>query len=321
MTARNATLALAALAIALVFAQDLIPSAPLYHTWQYALALTIALAVMVAHANGVRRGRDGVAGRGLLLAFGGAAVVVVAGLAAGLLGPDTVLVVGTPGTLKSLPALGGAAFFAPVDANELARGSSVVTLRRGGREIVVGPGTRRPIGESLLYLDAHPAAYIDAADAGGAHVTLTQPTNASFLSPVLLFREHQRIGAFDVPLDTFATPALHRIVRVLYFTPRQLAQLAHPGADATRPAVIFTASDEAGKPLGITLAASGQTVSLAGLRLRATLGSYPALAVAAAPPPWALSLGIALFVGGIAWSALSGRAGARAPVPRQPQSA
>jgi hypothetical protein len=38
--------------------------------------------------------------------------------------------------------------------------------------------------------------------------------------------------------------------------------------------------------------------------VRATLGAYPALAVAAAPPTWALVLGIALFVLGVAWSAL-----------------
>ncbi|MBV9439772.1 MAG: hypothetical protein JOZ24_07255, partial [Candidatus Eremiobacteraeota bacterium] len=95
MTARVAALAVALVAIGLVLAQDVLPATPLYHTWQYALALTIALLVMLGYANGARRGDDGVAGKRLLLALAGAAVVVLAGLASGLLGPDTASVSGT----------------------------------------------------------------------------------------------------------------------------------------------------------------------------------------------------------------------------------
>jgi hypothetical protein len=321
VTARAATLAVALLAIALVLAQDLYPVSALYHTWQYAAALALALAVMIAYANGVRRGDDGVLGRRLLVAVAGAAIVDVAGLASGLLGPDTAAVIGTPGTVTPVPALGAAAFFAAADPAALARESGVVTLRRrGAPEIVLEGGGRRLAGESLLYLDPRPAAFVEAFDDHGAHLTVTQPTNASFLSPVLLFRQRQRVGSFDLPFDTFATPARHRVLRALYFTPQQLREFAHAGVtDTTHPALVLTASDDGGRPLGITLASSGQTVAIGGLRVRVTLGTYPALAIASAPPAWALALGIALFLAGLGWSVLRPRGGARSGV--QPQGA
>ena len=275
----------------------------MYHTWQYALALAIGLTVIVAYANGARRGGNGVVGKRLVLAMAGGTIAGVAGLASGLLGPDTASVSGTPGTVVPIPALGAAAFFGAADAGTIAHGSAGVILRRKvAGEIALVPSAHRVIGESLVYLESHPAAYVDAYDEHGAHLTVTQPTNASFLSPVLLFRQRQRIGALDVPFDTFATPARHRIVRALYFTPRDLAQFNRAEAGTKEPALVLTVSDDAGKPLGIKLAGAGQDVTIAGIRVRATLGAYPALAVAAAPPTWALILGVALFVLGLAWS-------------------
>ena len=310
MSARVAALAAGAIAIALVLAQDVYPATPLYHGWQYALALAIALVVVLAYANGARRGDDGVVGRRLIVAMLGAAVVAVAGLAAGLLGPDTAQVIGTPGTVTPVPALGAAAFFAPADADAIASGGAGVILRRhNAGEIVLGPPSRRVLGESLVYLEARPAAYVDVYDENGAHLTVTQPTNASFLSPVLLFHDRQRIGALDVPLDTFATPARHRIIRALYFSAHDLAQFDHAGAqlDSSRPGLILSASDDQGRSLGITLAPSGRGIVFAGLRIRATIGTYPALAIAAAPPTWALVAGIALFMGGCIWGVLRPR--------------
>lgn len=307
MTARVAALGIAAIAIALVLAQDLYPATPLYHTWQYALALTLGLAVLGAYANGARRGDDGVRGRRLLAAMAGAATVAAAGLASGLLGPDTVVIAGTPGTVAPIPALGAAAFFSAADADAIARGAGTVTLRRrNAAAIVLQPAARRLLGESLVYLELRPAAYVDVSDARGAHLTITQPTNASFLSPVLLFAARQRIGAVEVPLDTFATPARHLSVRALYFTPKDLAQFGRAGAPAAgaRPALVLSAADDRGNPKGMTLASSGGEVSLGGLRVHVTLGTYPALAIAAAPPAWVLIGGIALFLAGLAWSAL-----------------
>jgi hypothetical protein len=321
VSARIAALAVAALVIALALAQDVYPQTPLYHTWQYALALAIGFAVVLAYANGARRGEDGVAGRRLLVAIAGALIAGLAGLASGLLGPDTASVIGTPGTVTPVPALGAAAFFAPVDASSLARGEAGVTLRRrNAPEVTLAPGARRVLGESLVELEPRPAAYVEAFDARGAHLTVTQPVGTAFLSPVLLFRDRQRIGAFDVPFDTFATPARHRVLRALYFTPEQLRGFVHAGTavDGSRPAVILTAADDSGKQLGITLAASGSTIALAGIRVRVTLGTYPALTVASAPVTWALVAGIVLFLAGIAWSAIPPR---RAAAPAQPQGA
>jgi hypothetical protein len=306
VTSHRGALAIALVAIALVVAQIVYPFTALYHTWQYAFALAIALGVMAAYARGALRGRRGVRGKRLLVAFGGAAIVAVAGLASGLLGPDTAYVTGSPGTVVPIPALAAAAFFSPVDAVAIARGTGGVTLRRrGAPDIVLAGAARRLDGESLLFLQPRPAAYVEQFDDRGARLTTTQPANASFLSPVLLFPQRQRIGDADVPLDTFAAPARHRIVRALYFTPAQLARFGHGGAvrDRSRPALVLAAADDAGRTLGIALAESGQTVALAGIRVRATVGTYPALAVAAAPPAWALALGAVLFAGGLAWAA------------------
>ena len=305
MNPRIAALAVAAIVIALAVAQDIYPQTPLYHTWQYALALAIGLTVALAYANGARRGAGGIAGKRAVLAMAGAVVAGVAGLASGLLGPDTASVAGTPGTDVTVPALDAAAFFGAADAGAIARGSAGVILRRkAGGEIDLSPAAHRVMGESLVYLVPQPAAYVDAYDERGAHLTVTQPTNASFLSPVLLFRQRQRIGELDVPFDTFATPALHRVVRALYFTPRDLAQFNRANGDTKEPALILSVADDSGKPLGIKLAAAGQDVTIAGVRVRATLGTYPVLAVAATPPVWALVVSVALFVLGLAWSVL-----------------
>ena len=321
MSARRTAIAISSLAIALVVAQDVYPQTPLYHTWQYALALAIALAVVVLYSNGVRRGGDEPSGKRTLIAMLGAAVVIVAGLAAGLLGPDTSQIVGTPGTVTPVGALGVAAFFAPADAAAIVRGdANVVLRRRNGPDITLDGGRHRVFGESLLSLEPRPAAFLEAWDASGHHLTITQPNNASFLSPVLLFRDRQRIGAIDVPFDTFATPAQHRVVRALYFTPHDLAGFRHDLGDTTHPAVVLTATDDAGRPLGITLARSGSDVSLSGVRFRVTIGTYPALTVASAPPTWALVIGVVLFALGVGWSSIRPR-GDGAARAAQPQGA
>lgn len=313
MNARVVALAVAVLAIGLVVAQIAAPATPLYHTWQYALALVLALTVLGSYANGARKGEDGVAGKRLLVTIAGAAVVALAGLASGLLGPDTATISGTPGTVTPIPALGAAAFFSAADAGTVARGDASVTLRRrNGAPVSIENGGRKLLGESLVYLDAQPAAAVAAYDARGAHLTVTQPNAASFLSPVLLFREKQRIGDLRVPFDTFATPAQHRVFRALYFTPDQLRAFRHAAIEAKEPALVVTAADDRGQPLGITLATSGTDVMLAGVRLRVTLGTYPALAIAAAPEPWALVPGLLLFALGLMWSASALRSPQRA---------
>lgn len=308
MTSRVPALGVAVVAILLVLAQLAFPATPLYHTWQYALALALALVVLLGYANAARRGEDGLPGRRLALAMAGAAIVDLAGLASGLLGPDTATIAGTPGTVVPIPALGAAAAFAPADADAIARGRAAVGLRRrGAGELAIDGGARRLVGESLLYLQPEPAAYVEATDARGAHLTITQPTNASFLSPVLLFRDRQRIGGLSVPLETFATPATKRVFRALYFTPADLATFRRDAGELREPALVMTAASDDGRPLGVALARSGVDTTLGDVRLRVTIGSYPALAIAAAPEPWALVAGLLLFVGGLAWAGWTAR--------------
>jgi hypothetical protein len=295
-------------AIALVLAQDVAPGAAFYHSWQYALALAVALALMVGYAVGAWRGHDGPVGRRLVLALVGAVAVDVAGLASGLLGPDTATIVGTPGTVAPIAALGAAAFFPATDADGLARGAGAVVLRRRGHAAIeLGVGTRRLLGDSVISLSPRPAAYVEAWDARGAHLTVTQPTGTAFLSPVLQFGTRQRItDALTVPVDGFATPAEHRSFRALYFSPRDLAGFPHHVGDPDRPGVILTAADDAGRPLGITLSQGGR-LTFGGVTLRVTLGTYPALSIASAPDPVALALGLAAFVLGLVWvAALTG---------------
>jgi hypothetical protein len=311
MSARVAGTAAAGVALALALTQDVLPGAAFYHRWQYALLLAAALAVVVASIVSALRSGS----RWAALALGGALLAGLAGLASGLLGPDTASVIGTPGTVAPIPALGAAAFFGAADAAAIGRGDATIVLRRPGKPALeVAAFGHRLDGESILGLEARPAAFVEAWDEHGAHLTITQPSNASFLSPVLLFRQRQKIGEFDVPFDVFATPGRGRIFHALFFTPRDLANFPHAVADTAHPALILTVSDEAGKPLGIALAPSAKTIELGGVRVRATLGTFPALTIASAPPAWALAGGLALSALGLAGGALSARRRAGAAI-------
>jgi len=140
---RITALGFACVAIGLTAAQDVFPAREWYHGWQYITILAIAIVVDLAYAWRARRGEDGRAGRRLALAMAGAAIVGLAGAISGLCGPDTVTVVGTPGTVTPVPDLGAAAFFSVVDAPAIERGDAGVTLRRRGAPPVdVG---RRPV--------------------------------------------------------------------------------------------------------------------------------------------------------------------------------
>ena len=316
MISRAAALWAAGCGVALVIAQDVVPGAALYHSWQYALAVTVVLAIAALSIIPALRGRIGSRGPWLAAALAAAAAIDVAGLASGLLGPDTARIIGAPGTVMPIPALGAAAFFGPADADTIARGNAEVVLRRRGSAAlrIVAAGHRLD-GESILGLDARPAAFIDAWDARGGHLTITQPANASFLSPVLLFRQRQRIGEFEVPIDVFATPGRARVFRALYFSPRDLASFHRTVADVSHPALVLSVADDNGRPAGIVLAPSGQTVTIGGVRVRATIGTYPSLSIAAAPPAWALAAGLPLFALGIAGSFVPSRARAAAVQP------
>jgi hypothetical protein len=302
VSSRATALAFALVAIALTLAQELFAALDWYHGWQYIVFLALAIVVMLSYAWQTRR-----TGARLALALAGAAVVALAGLLSGLIGPDTVTVIGTPGTVTPLPDLGVAAFFNPVTPDTLARGGETVTLRRrDGAAVEVG-AQPVPLGLSVAFAQPRPAAYVVARDARGNRLTVTQPANAAFLSPVILFRQTQSIHDRTFPFDTFAVPAAHRIVRVLYFSPADLAAFGRTpaaGANANEPAAVLSVADDAGAPQGITLAASGREADAGGVRVTITLGTYPVLEVASAPQPYALLGGLLLFVCAGGWSLL-----------------
>jgi hypothetical protein len=300
-----ASLLAALLACALVAAQIAFPGAALFHTWQYAFALAILAWLLIAYGTRVMREKGRRGGRMLGLALLGVLIVVADGLASGLLGPDTERVARAPGSITPIPEV-GAVFFSGADPQTVEKGEAVVTVRRKNEpEIVVTPGSRKFDGALLLSTTPSTAAYIDAFDEKGNHLTVTQPTGGSFLSPVLLFADRQNIAGRVRPVDGFALPGARRSVKVVYFSAADAAEMHLPvPADASgKPALLFDVFDESGNhSLGIGVAASGETVSVGGVRLRPTLGSYPQLVIASVPEPYALLLGFGLFVFGLAAS-------------------
>lgn len=304
MSARATAFAFAVVAIGLTIAQDVWPARDWYHGWQYITILSIAIVVMFAHALRAWRGKDGPAGKRIALALAGAIACGTAGLLSGLIGPDGVTVVGTPGTVTPVPDLGAAAFFAPADPQSIPRGDATVTLRRrDAAPVDVGPRPV-PIGLWVAFTQSHPSAYVVVRDGNGRRLTITQPNNPSFLSPVILFRQTQQIHDSSFPFDTFAVPGVHRVVRILYFTPADLVAFRHdPDAPAPKqPGAILSVSDDAGKQIGITMAPSGSEVTIGGMRVAVTLGTYPVLQLASAPQPFAVLAGLIVFLLAGAWA-------------------
>jgi hypothetical protein len=142
--------------------------------------------------------------------------------------------------------------------------------------------------------------HVDAADARGGHLTITQPTNASFLSPVLLMQQQTVIDGMNVRFDSFSVPALSRNVKAVLFTEQQAAQLHTDPPIIGQPAVLFAVADNADHVVrgGIGLVAPGAQKQIGGLRLSATVLTYPALVVASAPYWPILALGVLLVIGG-----------------------
>ncbi len=300
MTGRLIAIVAALLAIGGTLAQYANPDWPGYHEWQYATSLVVALILVGAYAGGAARGRDGEIGTRLAIAAAGTFVVAIAGLASGLLGPDTETIARAPGTVAPLPEIGAAAFFPSVDAAGVAAGDAALVLRRkNGEETSVPPHVTRIAGADALALSPHRAAFVEARDPAGRRLTVTQPTNAAFLSPVLFFPGSVTIAGHVAPQDSFAVPALHRQVRTILFD--RLAS-AHGRGLGNRAAVLFAVDDDAGRPVsgGIGFAPDAGTVLLGGLRLRATLGTYPTLVISSVPAPYATGAGLAIVLAGIA---------------------
>jgi hypothetical protein len=304
VSARIVALVSAAACIALVLAQDAVPTWSGFHTWQYATVLVLLGVTLTAYALEARAGRDGDVGTKLVVALIGALVVGAAGLASGLLGPDSQTIVRAPGTVAPLPDAGIAAFFGNADAATIERGDARVVLRqKNGVSLELGPGERRFIGTAAFELHPALAAFIEARDERGRHLTVTQPTNAAFLSPILLFPGSVPVAGRTLPSDEFATPAVQRQIKAFFFS-RSATAAARAHGLAGKEAILFAVDDSQGRMVqgGIGFAESGSAVNLGGLSLRATIGTYPALVVSAVPYPPALWLGLVTFVAGLGFA-------------------
>ena len=304
MSGRAAALVAAVVGITIVLAQDVAPGFALYHSWQYAVVLGIAATVVIGYVLGARKGTDGPLGTRLVVAMLGSLAIIAAGIASGLLGPDTEVVARAPGTVAPIPSAGVAAFFPIAGSDAIARGDALVTLRRrNASALTLGRNGRRYLGASVLTLVPKIAAYVEARDPKGAHLTITQPTNPAFLSPVLLFTQLVPIAGKELPADSFAVPALHRQIKAFYFAKGATTGMNAHGA-GSGDALLFAVDDEAGHllPGAIGFDPAGSMLEIGGVRLSGALGTYPALQVAAVPEPLALWAGGALFVAGIAFA-------------------
>jgi hypothetical protein len=280
--------------IGLVLAQDVFPAWTGFHAWPYAASLTLVAAVVL----GAFRGADAAATAALL----GTLVIVCAGIGSGLLGPDTEVVARAPGTVAPIPGAAAAAFFPDAGAADIARGDARVLIRRtDGGSFDLGAGDRKYAGATEISLQPHLAAYVEARDAVGRHLTITQPTNPAFLSPVLLFTQNVTVAGKLLPADSFAAPALHREIKVFYFS-KSDSQLGRSHGVAGIPSLLFAVDDsDSGKtvPGGIAFVRSGGSANLGGIRLHGTIGSYPAVVISAVPYGPALALGALLVFGGL----------------------
>ncbi len=296
----NSLVLLAPLTLAVVACEILFPGRDFYHYgwFNVALAALVVAGLLAArapfHAAKSARSRIGVAA----IAFG-AAIVGFAGVASGLLAPDNRVVVGAPGANVRVDELGGTLAF-PLKTAGAGAAALDVVLTRSGRTTAIGASGRN-IGTFVLRQVPRDVVYVEAADRLGASLTVTQPNGATFLSPVLMMQQRQKIPDtnLDLPFDGFAVPAAHRNVKAVLFTAQQAAML-HPMAGVPAQAVLFAVDDEDDRPLpgAIALARDGETVDVGGLHLRAGAFSYPAIEFMAVPSLVAVVLGALAVVAG-----------------------
>ncbi|MDE2481603.1 MAG: hypothetical protein KGN02_05400 [bacterium] len=290
------TLALAALIVVGVLVEAIVPGNPLYHAgWFNVLLAALVIALALRMRAVLRTLATPRARAGATIAAFGVAIVGFAGVASGLLGPDARTIVGAPGERVRADDLGGALQFPLAQSGT----SGAVALVRGERALAIDH--TRYVGAFVLRPVPRTVVEISASDARDAHLTITQPSGAAFLSPVLLMQNRQTISNLDVPFDSFALPAAHVVVKAVYFPPAIAAQFHNLDAPPGSSVVLFDAENESGAEVknGIGAAVDGGSVTVAGLTLRPRVFTYPAVEVLAIPHVDALLVGLLFIVGGI----------------------
>jgi len=296
LTPRILSVALVAVAVVEV----VLPGRDLYHAGWFNVGIAaLGIVAIVSGRRAVTNRRTH--GLATIATGAGAAVATIAVVANGLFAPDNRTVVGAPGQQVRLDDARGVLRFPLVQ-------------RQGSSEAVAFDG---PMLRSFVFKNVdRTVVAVEARDPRGARLTVTQPNGAAFLSPVLLMQQRQTIAGMNLPFDSFAVPAAHRVVKAVLFTPQQAALLR--GTEGLEvPAVLFAVDDENDRPLpkAIVLSVNGQTVAAGGLLLRATVLDYPAVEVIAIPPPAVVALSALLAAGGMLWELASRRAAAGRSAP------
>ena len=151
-------------------------------------------------------------------------------------------------------------------------------------------GTERNVGSYTLTANAalrsvpRTVVEVDARDARGGHLTITQPNGSAFLSPVLLMQSTQTIYGLTLPFDSFALPGVHRIVKAVLFSQQEAASLPTLAAQGGA-VVLFDMEDETGNelPHAIAIARDEQPARIQNVVLTPKILTYPAIMVAATP--------------------------------------
>jgi hypothetical protein len=293
------TLAVSSAALAAASAIEIVlPGRSLYHAGWWNVLLAALAVIAIASARTCLVKSAGALARGAIAAIAfGAALTGIATVASGLLAPDNHEVVGAPGQRVQVADLGGTLEF-PLLRGAAARGA--VLLQRPGHAALAIGAHARDVGSFLLSTVPREVVSVRARDTRGGALTITQPTGVAFLSPVLLMQQRQTIDGMQLPYDSFAVPAAHRIVKAVYFTPQQAASLRGTAGMAI-PAVLFAVDDDEDRPIphAIALALDGQTVAAGGLKLSAVALTYPSIEVVAVPALIGVVPGFCLIAGGL----------------------
>ncbi len=253
------------------------------HTWQFAVGAILGAALLAVRAFVVRFGERGEA-YVRLGAVGGAAMAANLAYAAYVVGQPQ-RIQATPGQMFRPPhSVGTVLRFPPVNARDLLAGHSPDTVSIVAQNVITLPeGHTVRSGPYVFHALSGPLAFVSAASTAGEPVTITQPGGAAFLSPYLTFAALEG----GQPQDAFALPALHRTVRVAYYS-------GIPSRGIDIPFLVVAIAEENGGLLYHGVALSGKPLVKSGVRLTFLLGTYPVVMLSSAPPivPFVIGAGL-----------------------------
>lgn len=292
------SIAAALIAAAGAIAEILVPGHALYHSGWYNVGLGALVIVAIAAGRKVVTKQMHLRVRIAIAAIAlGAAATGLAGIVNGLFAPDDRTVRGVPGERVAVEGLGELVF--PLSEPESGAPVPVRLERSFHAPLEIGARPRNT-GNFILRSVPRSVVYVQAEDARGNRLTITQPEGTVFLSPVLLMQHRQTIAGLDLPFDSFNVPAARRIVKAILFSPAQAAVMLHEAGTPGQSAVLLAVDDENDRPLphAIGLSPNGRPVRLGGLVLRAVVADYPQVEVVSAPNAIAVTIGaLAIAVG------------------------